>query len=453
MTRPSRDMTSTSPIDAYLAALSTRLTVDPEKRATILEELRNHLKEAAAAEEAQGATPAEAEAQAVAAFGSVAETARSFNATLPVYWDWRRMAQGVVFGALTIWIVWTLVTLPLLVQALAEHHFDTGASSMSPGDLLFFASPLSFGIFYALADGPWAGVLILVLFGAVAFVLGSRASSGWRAGLSFGLGVFVGLPFLFPAVVYNTRFVPPLLALPFIVPIWLLAPYAIFAAWLGERFARVNDRRRMRVATIPAPRSRSTPGVAIAGLLILVALLGVNGWSLVRSLTSAPAAPSPSVEQQLATAQAELPFTIRQPGYLPAGMALTSAFPAYSDCNPCVNYSAVILEYRDSHGGWITLTEESHQPPATPTSSAMLDFSISAGSSTEYRRMWWLGAEVRTEQQTTLAWNDGALDYTLSTNMQMPLPMLERIAPACHAEEHRTALMLRVVIYISFSRS
>ncbi|HEX5440284.1 MAG TPA: permease prefix domain 1-containing protein, partial [Ktedonobacterales bacterium] len=73
-------------IEAYLAALASKLTVEPAERATILEEARGHLEEAAAAGVARGAAPAEAEARAVAAFGPARETARAFNAALPVYW-------------------------------------------------------------------------------------------------------------------------------------------------------------------------------------------------------------------------------------------------------------------------------------------------------------------------------------------------------------------------------
>jgi HAAS domain-containing protein len=422
----SRDMTDTSPIDTYLAALENRLTVEPVERATILEEIRGHLEETTAAEMARGSTAAEAESRAVATFGDVSSTARSINSALPIYWDWRRMAWGVILGALAIWIIWTLATFPFVVPMATEHQLDV---STSPASLLFTASPLGFGLFYTLRNGPWVALLILVLFGAIAFALGSRASSGWRAGLAFGLGVVVGMPFLPLSLVLAPPPVGSLSLLPIIVIIWLLTPYAIFAAQLGARVARNRDRQRMRVAAIATPRRRSVSRFAFASLVVLVALLDVNGWSLVRALTPATTASSPYVEQQLASAQANLPFTIRQPSYLPAGMTLNMAHAGVSDCNPCVGYTVAILEYRDSYDNWLTLTEEpSSLPSSTLTPSATPDFTVSSGTLTGYHQAWWLGAELRIEQQTMLAWNDGVLDYTMSTNMKLPTPVLEQIA-------------------------
>ncbi len=302
----SRKRTSSATIDAYLTALAARLTVAPAERATIIEEIRGHLEEASAAEVARGSTEAEGEARAVAAFGSVATTAHSINVALPVYWDLRRMAWGILLGVLAIWIVWTLATFPFLVQMVTDHQLNT--IDGSPGNLLFTASPLAFGLFYVLRDGPWAALLILALFGAIAFVLGSRASSGRRAGLAFGLGVVVGLPFLLPAIVYTNSFIRPLAMLLFIVPIWLLVPYAIFAAWLGARTTHMRDAHALGR---PPSTIRAVHGVATAahgmrrlsasmlvGLVLLVALLGANGWSLVRAANIAPPVAVP-VSQQI----------------------------------------------------------------------------------------------------------------------------------------------------------
>ena len=411
-------------IDAYLAALAARLTVEPTECATILEEIRGHLEEATASREARGATTAEAESRAVAAFGPARETARSLNAALPVYWDVRRMLLGIGQGVLAIWFIWTLATFPFVVQMAVAHRLDVDTS---PASLLFMASPLGFGLFYALRDGPWAALLILALFGAVAFALGSRASSGWRAGLAFGLGVIVGMPFLPLSLVMPSSRFSILALVPIIIIIWLLTPYASFAAWLGALFARIRGSRRTRVAPVAAPRRRTLSRAALAGVVVLVALLGVNGWSVVRVLTPTPApvVVAPSVAQQLAEAQASLPFTIRQPGYLPEGMTLTRVTPAYSNCNPCVDYTVALLEYSDSHDNWIRVGELPHSLALAPTTT---EFAFSAGSITGYHQVWWLGAEERTEQQTTVTWNDGILDYDVSTNMQLPQPMLERIA-------------------------
>lgn len=414
-------------IDAYLAALAARLTVEPIERATILEEIRSHLEAAASAEAAHGATLAEAESRAVANFGSAAATARSLNAALPVYWDMRRMLRGVALGALAIWVVWTLATFPFVVQMAAEPQFD---GITSPAALLFSASPLGFGLFYTLLSGPWAALLILALFGAIAFTLGSHASSGWRAGLAFGLGVIVGMPFVPLSLLPLSQHFIVWTLLPVIFAIWLLVPYAVLAAWCGARIARIREGRRMRVTPITpitAPRAPRISRAALAGLVTLVALLGVNGWSFARARTPAPVVVGPTAAQQLANAQAMLPFAIRLPGYVPDGMTLRFVAAGVSDCNPCGpdDYDTAILEYSDSHDGWIRIMEQQHP---LPVASATPDYSYNVVSATGYRQVWWLGVEEKTEQAISLTWNDGALEYDMSTNIQGPRPLLERIA-------------------------
>lgn len=445
----SRERPPSATIDAYLASLAARLTVEPAERATILEEIRGHLEEASAAEMARGATDADAQARAVAAFGSVATTARSINAALPVYWDWRRMAWGVVLGALAIWVIWTLATFPFVVQMAAGHKLDTILSSTSPGELLFTASPLAFGLFYALRDGPWAALLILALFGAIAFALGTRASSGWRAGLAFGLGVVVGLPFLLPAIFYTNSFIRPLAALPFIVPIWLLMPYAVLAAWLGARIAHMRDARRLshlpsvartsQGAVTTAHGFRRLSAVSLIGLVLLVALLGVGGWSFVRAGAIAPLATAP-VSQQLATAQRQLPFAIRQPDYLPAGTTLASVSVDEAWCARC----SVSLNYHISPGAniYLYLYEIPHNPsesesvgldmppplPSSPDAPSAFS-SVSGGS---YHQVWWLGGVEKTEQQRSLSWDDGTLEYGLITNGPLSADTLRQIAASLY---------------------
>jgi len=437
----SRERTSGATIDAYLAALAARLTVEPAESATILEEIRGHLEEATAAEVGRGAIAAEAESRAVATFGDVSATAHSINATLPVYWDMRRMLLGIVQGALAIWVIWTLATFPFVVPMAAEHQLDV---STSPASLLFTASPLGFGLFYVLRNGPWAALLILALFGAIAFALGSRASNGARAGLAFGLGVVVGLPFLLPAIFYTNSFIRPLAMLLFIVPIWLLAPYAMLAAWLGARITRMRAPRTLsrplsvvraaRGAVTTAHALRRLSAVSVVGLVLLVTLLGVGGWSFVRAGTIAPPAIVP-IPQQLATAQRSLPFTIHQPGYLPAGAVLTRVDMAEAWCGP---RCAVTLNYRNPDGSWLDLLVIPHDPsrplaiepgappplPSSPDAPGAFA-SVSVGS---YHQVWWLGAVEKTEQQRSLSWDDGTLEYVLITNAPLSADTLRQIA-------------------------
>jgi hypothetical protein len=426
----SRDMTDTSPIDTYLAVLENRLTVEPVERATILEEIRGHLEETTAAEVARGSTAAEAESRAVATFGDVSSTARSINSALPIYWDWRRMVWGTVLGALAIWIIWTLATFPFVVPMATEHQLDV---STSPASLLFTASPLGFGLFYTLRNGPWVALLILVLFGAIAFALGSRASSGWRAGLAFGLGVVVGMPFLPLSLVLAPPPVGSLSLLPIIVIIWLLTPYAIFAAQLGARVARNRDRQRMRVAAIATPRRRSVSRFAFASLVVLVALLGVSGWSFLRAATMKPS-PTIPVSQQLASAQQRLSFSIRQPGYLPAGTTLNGVTVDEAWCGSC----SVSLNYHISNGSYIMLYEIPHNssepasvgpdmPPPLSSSPDAPD-AYSSVTAVSYHPVWWLGGEEKTEQQRSVSWDDGILQYGIITNAPLSADTLKQIA-------------------------
>ena len=77
-------MTEASPrddaIDAYLDALAKTLNVGPARARRILAECGDHLREAAAAREAEGASAAEAARVVVERFGSPRDVARRFAA-------------------------------------------------------------------------------------------------------------------------------------------------------------------------------------------------------------------------------------------------------------------------------------------------------------------------------------------------------------------------------------
>ncbi len=65
--------------DAYLATLDAALTVGARHRRRIIEETRDHLRDAATRLESVGLAPAAAEAQAIADFGTAAAIARAFD--------------------------------------------------------------------------------------------------------------------------------------------------------------------------------------------------------------------------------------------------------------------------------------------------------------------------------------------------------------------------------------
>ncbi|HKT39603.1 MAG TPA: hypothetical protein VJR48_14600, partial [Ktedonobacterales bacterium] len=335
-------------------------------------------------------------------------------------------------------------TFPFLVQMVVEHRLP--AVSGAPGDLLFTASPLSFGLFYVLRDGPWAALLIVGLFGASAFVLGTRASSGRRVGLAFGLGVVVGLPFLPLAPVFlsaNGSSSSPLAVLVFAIPIWLLVPFAMGAAGIGARIARARDAHALRrpptTARLTRPvagghrRERRLSPAIIVGLFLLVMLLGVSGWSFLRAAT-VPHSPTIPVSQQLASAQQQLSFSIRQPGYLPAGTTLNDVTVDEAWCGRC----SVSLNYHISNGSYIMLYEIPHNPsepasvgpdmPPPLSTSPDAPGAYSSVTAVSYHPVWWLGGVEKTEQQRSLSWDDGILQYGIITNAPLSADTLEQIA-------------------------
>ena len=69
-------------IEQYLARLASRLTLPAAERGRVIDEARDHLLEAIAAETALGASAEEAARRAVRRFGSPAVVARKFNREL-----------------------------------------------------------------------------------------------------------------------------------------------------------------------------------------------------------------------------------------------------------------------------------------------------------------------------------------------------------------------------------
>jgi hypothetical protein len=92
-------------IDDYLARLAAELTADAAARDAILEEVRGHLEEGAARLGAGGSDMAAAEAQAIAAFGSVHQVATRLNAVHPTDWSGRRLVLGVLWGVAVVWVL------------------------------------------------------------------------------------------------------------------------------------------------------------------------------------------------------------------------------------------------------------------------------------------------------------------------------------------------------------
>jgi hypothetical protein len=228
-------------IDAYLAELARRLSASPQARDALLEEVRGHLEETAARLEAQGAIAATAAEQAITAFGAPGAVAARFNAVHAVRWDLHRMLMGGLIGALSLYVVWTLVTYPLLVQ-LATQDMPTHDGSTALA-LLFRATPLAFGLFGVVSrDALWLVPLLLLLFGALLFAWGRRARHSWRPGCAYGLGAVVGMPWLLPAIPLQWGRGSLAALLLAVGALWLLLPYTMLASWAGGRTAWAGGR-------------------------------------------------------------------------------------------------------------------------------------------------------------------------------------------------------------------
>lgn len=436
---------SNSPIDAYLAQLERRLDTDPQTREQILAELRSHLEEAAAHKQVSGADRTGAEEHAVATFGGADGIAARLNAVHPAGWDLLRFVRGVAWGVVASWFLWVGVTYPLLVYlTLQQGHIPGTPPGVAPDaalDLLFYATPLAFGAFWVMATTPllWL-VPFLLLYATIPFVWGTRSRRGWRPGLAYGLGLVVGFPWMLPAVVTHWSLGGPQWGIQVLVTtlaIWLLVPFAMLASWLGSR-ARLGRRRSAAALERPALSRSLTRRRALAHALPkllprvvtvvgALALIAVSIWSW--SAAEAWAArPQPTLADQLAAAQAQVPFPIRLPATLPDGVRLTGVEPPPLACSPC----SVSLDFAGTHGQELSLSESDYIP-ADPAPPAPPNYAVSEGGVTDMRPVWWLDESVTTEQQVNLTWADGGISYFLGSNGAFSVNELEQVAASIPA--------------------
>jgi hypothetical protein len=414
-------------IDTYLAQLAGRLSVAPATRAAILQEVHDHLEDAAQHRMASGMARAEAEEQVVAVFGDPAEVALRFNAVHPLHWDRQRFGVGILWGIAATWTLWTLLTYPVLVQTATQGQTLSSIDTSSPWSLFFAATPLSFGLFSVLAlYWYWFVPLFVLLYGLTPFVWARRAHHGWQPGLAFGLGVMLGFPWLLPAVIYRWQPWNPLASLLPVVGIWLLAPVAVFAGWLGYRSLRLRPvspvAPRGGRADAPSGPIRLTRAIALASCLVL-ALLALNSWSFVRAAGLHAAAALPPLSQQISAAQGNLSFTLREPSYVPQDLALVSVTATPGTClNPCVS-----LLYHGSHGAWLGILEIATTPTPLPYRTSA-SYQVSQGTVGDVRPTWWLGDDTTMEHQASVTWVKDGIDFILVTNGAVSVDDLERVA-------------------------
>jgi hypothetical protein len=146
-------------IDGYLADLGARLRVDRRRRSMLLDEVREHLLDAAHQRMEAGQPGDRAEEAAVQAFGSSAVIARSFNAAAGA----RAMRRAPIIGFLAGGAVVTALLIVVLTQ-------PRGSEQATPAmQVSFFLGLLAFQV-AVVAGGRGA----------------SRAAALWRSSASCG---------------------------------------------------------------------------------------------------------------------------------------------------------------------------------------------------------------------------------------------------------------------------
>lgn len=187
-------------IDRYMAQLARRLDLPAAERDATLLEVRGHLEELAAARLAAGVSEAEAQRQALAAFGDVRRVGRELSGGRLISWGARRWVGGIVTGALGAWAIWIAGTLPAMLAYYPVYPV-TPAPSFPPDPFasalhaLILSSPLTAQAFYTYQLLGWAWLApLLLLYAALPFLWGRRARQWWAPGLAYGLGTWLAVP-------------------------------------------------------------------------------------------------------------------------------------------------------------------------------------------------------------------------------------------------------------------
>jgi hypothetical protein len=138
VTVPSRGtITATAPVDAYIADLSRALSGPRRKKADLLAEARDGLEDATEALEADGLTRWEAERQAVADFGELAEVVPGYRAELG-YAQGRRTAVLLCLVMMAQPVIWQEGAWPW-----NQHEDGSGPATVFLNQLVEFAGILS----------------------------------------------------------------------------------------------------------------------------------------------------------------------------------------------------------------------------------------------------------------------------------------------------------------------
>lgn len=195
MSNPSSD-----PISDYLDELARGLDLPRQARDGVLEELRAHLEEQAAALQAGIADPEAAQTAAVRAFGNARVVARDLSRAYAMRWGPWRFARAVGLGIVATWVIWTLGTFPVLASYAAANAWRASPPPYVSGwdavqSVLIQSTPLTSSASFAYYSAGWLWLVPLgLIWLALPFTWALRTRRWWLPGLSYGLGGWIAVP-------------------------------------------------------------------------------------------------------------------------------------------------------------------------------------------------------------------------------------------------------------------
>jgi hypothetical protein len=194
------------PIDAYLIHLAQRLHLPVAERDQVLAEVRTHLEERAGALRETGVSEEHAERQAVQAFGPVRRISQELRASHPIAWGTRRWLIGMLTGAVVIYALYVVDTVPALIS----YQLTWNMPPLTPRAIWDGSTGSLVDYFWSTGGFPhplgqlWVLLPFLVLYPVLPFLWGRRAQHWWVPGLTYGLGAcLLVIVELFNAMVYN----------------------------------------------------------------------------------------------------------------------------------------------------------------------------------------------------------------------------------------------------------
>ncbi len=456
-----------SPIERYVSELAQRLPLDADETAAIIEEVRAHLEEAVAHALEGGTDRLMAEEQAVAAFGSPRALARRLASVHPVRWSARRLVGAGFLGGLVVWALWTATAYPLVVNnALRQLAYNSTWPDKTslPLHLLVVSMPPSMVGIEELS-GQYQFLPVLLLYVLLPYAWGLRARRWWLPGLAYGLGAVLLNPLTYG--VFFKLFTPEMPSLLSVSILALLGlPLAMLASGLGhawrvfspglkaqyraavlsylpgQRVTTADISRAalqpQRPALTPLSRHRLRPEWGVASLII-AAVLVVEGITFAR-IWNAAHQPALTPAQQLARAQAQTPFLIQQPTFLPTGAHLTQVFASHcQECGGDSSYTVELIYTLAPPGGDVSL-KESNTPFTPPQGSYEdsaghlhpLSVSVSTvslgGVNAAVMTSTGMWADGSPFHQYDILWTREGISYLLSAMDTPSLDDLERIA-------------------------